>query len=190
VRWTVAGLRPTRRKVQPETDIVCTAEPHMAVTLVGWLGYSWQQWGSESWILARGYCIVVIHAANRDERSQCDLKVESGLCLKTTSVPIASDSTMDWRRSRTMNADNLAWILLFCWTRISRIERIAAKLNKLPNTKSTDWHQQRLHRRPGAGKSHSIGDGGRMIVGDTYLPPDFFQNKPDIVIVGSHDSRH
>jgi hypothetical protein len=39
-----------------------------------------------------------------------------------------------------MNADNLAWILLFCWTRILRIERIGAKLNKFLNTKSSNWH--------------------------------------------------
>jgi hypothetical protein len=48
---------------------------------------------------------------------------------------------------------------------------------------------QRLHRNPGAGMSHSIGGGGRMIVGATYLPPDFFQNNLNIVIVGSRYNR-
>ena len=28
-----------------------------------------------------------------------------------------------------------------------------------------------------------------MIVGATYLPPDFFKHHPDIVVVGSHDNR-
>jgi hypothetical protein len=49
--------------------------------------------------------------------------------------------------------------------------------------------QQRLHRVPGAGKSHSSSIGERTIVGATYLPPRFFQNHSDIVIVGSHDNR-
>jgi hypothetical protein len=49
---------------------------------------------------------------------------------------------------------------------------------------------QRLHRVPGAGIPHLNGDGGRMKVGATYLPPDFFKNNPDIVIMGRYDNRH
>eukprot|EP00550_Attheya_septentrionalis_P000534 CAMPEP_0198282176 /NCGR_PEP_ID=MMETSP1449-20131203/2022_1 /TAXON_ID=420275 /ORGANISM="Attheya septentrionalis, Strain CCMP2084" /LENGTH=354 /DNA_ID=CAMNT_0043978307 /DNA_START=326 /DNA_END=1390 /DNA_ORIENTATION=+ len=49
---------------------------------------------------------------------------------------------------------------------------------------------QRLHRSPGAGMTHSVGGGGRMTVGATFLPPDFFQNHPDVVIVGSYNNRH
>jgi hypothetical protein len=39
---------------------------------------------------------------------------------------------------------------------------------------------------------HSIGDGRghTMIVGATHLPPDFFQNNPKIIILGSHGNRH
>jgi hypothetical protein len=48
-----------------------------------------------------------------------------------------------------------------------------------------DLGTQRLHRIVGAGMSHSIGDGGPIIIGATFLPPNFFQNNPNIVIVGS-----
>jgi hypothetical protein len=34
----------------------------------------------------------------------------------------------------------------------------------------------------GAGMPHSIGDRGYMIVGDMYLPPNLFENNPNIVI--------
>jgi hypothetical protein len=48
-----------------------------------------------------------------------------------------------------------------------------------------DLGTQRLHRVPGAGMAHLIGGGGRMLVGATFPPPNFFQNNPNIVIVGS-----
>jgi hypothetical protein len=48
-----------------------------------------------------------------------------------------------------------------------------------------DLGYQRMHRVAGAGMPHSIGDGGRMIVGATYLPMNFFENNPNIVIVAS-----
>jgi len=51
---------------------------------------------------------------------------------------------------------------------------------------------QRLHRTPGAGagKSSQVLDGKRRVVGITFLPPNFFENNPDIVIVGSADGRN
>jgi hypothetical protein len=48
-----------------------------------------------------------------------------------------------------------------------------------------DLGTQRLHRIAGAGMSHSIGDGGPMMVGATILPLNFFLKNPNIVIVGS-----
>jgi hypothetical protein len=51
--------------------------------------------------------------------------------------------------------------------------------------------QQRLHRVPGA-SGFKPGDGTkqRRIIGATFLPPGFFKDNPDIVIVGSADGRH
>jgi hypothetical protein len=48
-----------------------------------------------------------------------------------------------------------------------------------------DLGTQCLHCMAGAGKPHSFSDGGGMIVGATILPPDFFKNNPNIVIVAS-----
>jgi hypothetical protein len=48
---------------------------------------------------------------------------------------------------------------------------------------------QRLHRVAGVGLPHSTGGGGRMIVGATYQPPNFFENNPNTVIVASAITR-
>jgi hypothetical protein len=51
--------------------------------------------------------------------------------------------------------------------------------------------QQRLHRKPGSSfKKPEDGTKQRRIIGATFLPPGFFENNPDIVIVGSVDGRH
>jgi hypothetical protein len=51
--------------------------------------------------------------------------------------------------------------------------------------------KQRLHRVPGASaKKPEDGTTQRQIIGATFLPPGFFEKKPDIVVVGSHDGQH
>jgi hypothetical protein len=51
--------------------------------------------------------------------------------------------------------------------------------------------QQRLHRRPGASiKKPEDGTKQRRIIGAIFLPPGFFEDNPDIIIVGSDDGRH
>jgi hypothetical protein len=51
---------------------------------------------------------------------------------------------------------------------------------------------QRLHHTPGAGTGSpsTVVDGKRRVVGLTFLPPHFFENNPDIVIVGSYNGRN
>jgi hypothetical protein len=51
--------------------------------------------------------------------------------------------------------------------------------------------RQRLHRVPGASvKKLEDGSVKRQMIGVTFLPPGFFEDHIDIVIVGSADGRH
>lgn len=67
-------------------------------------------------------------------------------------------------------------------------EKEARMIEKAAHYAVNDWEiPKRLFRVPGAGKGNlsTAQDGKRRVIGITCLPPDFFENNPNVCVVAS-----